>query len=85
VVSPLQVFSYSGVASARVTIKCIAEKEYFSKEKNDNALNQAYASVLIESGENEIINRSYTVSETEGGYIYKVKIIYLAVQSINMG
>ncbi len=70
------------IAVGYAEIECAGRAEYFAQAESDEALKQAYSSVILES--DEIINRSHTVNQVEDGVVYVIDFTYLRKLSINM-
>lgn len=72
----------SCLAVGYAQIECKGYAEYFAEAESDESLKDAYSSILI--GGDEILTRTHTVKETEGGVVYVIDFTYLHKLSINM-
>ncbi len=71
------------LAAGYAEIECRGRKEYFADAETDENLKAAYASILLDAA--EILTRSHTVKETDGGVVYVIDFTYLHKLSINIG
>lgn len=70
------------IAAGYAEIEYSGKSEYFSEKDDEQSLKQAYASLML--GNDKIINRTHTVKETEGGYLYLIDFTCLHKLSINV-
>ena len=72
----------SCLAVGYVEIECKGHAEYFAEAETDESLKDAYSSILLEG--DEILTRTHTVKEADGGVVYVIDFTYLHKLSINM-
>lgn len=70
------------IAVGYAEIECRQTVEYFAETESDESLNNAYASILLQS--EEILSKSHTVKKTDGGVTYVIDFTFLHKLSINM-